>query len=459
MDGILPQPPIVAPHPPGVGNDGADRLSFRRVLAALRGDALAAFPDAAFDEPVVVQRFLGHRYIIENRPEAISRVLIDNGDNYPRSTAAFRVLRPLLGNGLFLSAGDAWRRQRRFTATAFSPRSIHLLAGQIASAAELLVEQLGAVEGPIDLVPVLRRFALEIIGTTMFSLDMEKYGAQLRDLILHYAARLGSPTLADLLLPSGAPTPTELGRRRFRRRWRELIEQIVAERQVCDDRDRAPDLFDLLAEQTRHCSDRAELADQLATLMVAGHETTAAAMFWSLYLLARHSDKQERLAAEVANFDFGATIADTLLPRLVYCRAVVDEVLRLYPPAFVIVRQAIEDDLIGGIVVPRGTLVLIAPWILHRHRRLWTDPDTFDPGRFLLGKQRPNRFAYLPFGIGPRVCIGASFAITELQLMLATLIRAFSIELTDDRPVFPTAMVSLQPARQPLFRLMPRMSK
>jgi cytochrome P450 len=170
-------------------------------------------------------------------------------------------------------------------------------------------------------------------------------------------------------------------------------------------------------------------------MIVAGHETTAVALFWSLYLLASAPTIQERLAAEVAGADLGPNNAAAVLSTLVYTRAVVHEALRLYPPAFTLARQALRADVAGGILVPAGTVVLIAPWVLHRHRRLWPQPEIFDPSRFLPTAPLPDRFAYLPLGVGPRVCIGAQFALTEATLVLATMIQTFHVERADDIPV------------------------
>jgi cytochrome P450 len=196
-----------------------------------------------------------------------------------------------------------------------------------------------------------------------------------------------------------------------------------------------------------------DLVDQVATLIAAGHETTGVALFWSLWLVAAAPNVQERLAAEAETLDLGPENAAESVPKLVYTRAVVHEALRLYPPAFTLVRQARAADDAGGIPVPPGAIVFIAPWVLHRHRRLWSQPEVFDPSRFLPGVAAPDRFAYLPFGVGPRVCIGAQFALTEATLVLATIIKAFEIERADCEPVMPVGVVTLQPARAPLFRL------
>jgi unspecific monooxygenase len=438
---------------------GTGRLSWRVVAGALRGNALAAFPDEAFFEDVVVQRFFGREHILLQRPEAIRHILIDNPQNYMRSPAATRVLRPMFGRGLFLSAGEDWRQQRRSVARAFAPRTVHRLARQVVVATDRLTDYLATIEGRVNLVPVFQRLALEIIGGAIFSLDMRQYGPELRELILCYAARLGRPSLADFLLPLGVPTLADLARVRFRRRWRRLIHRIIADRAQRAGEAGSNDLFDILAAadpETPPAVAAERLGDQIATIVVAGHETTAAALFWTLYLLARHPGEQERLVAEIAPLGLTPDNAADLLPELVRTRAVVDESLRLYPPAFVIVRQALHDDEAGGVPVPKGSLVLIAPWIMHRHRRFWRAPDRFDPSRFMPDAQPPPRFAYIPFGAGPRICVGSPFALTELVLVVASLVRAFRIALPPHRPVTPVGLITLQPDVPPPFRLRPR---
>jgi cytochrome P450 len=429
------------------------RASWRTLIAALGGNALTAFPREAFAEEVVIHRFYGSRQIIFNRAEAIRHILIDNADNYRRPAPVVRVLQPIFGCGLFLSTGAEWREQRRRLAAAFAPRAVGVLARRVAAAAQSLIADLAARDGrPIDLVPVFRLLALDIIGSAVFSLEMAHHGAAMRALILRYARRLGRPGLFDYVLPLQVPSPRDLARRRFRQRWRALLAGIIAERRNSGSTGR--DLFDLLCAAGDPAGQGSErLCDQVATIVVAGHETTAAALFWSLYLLACNPQEQERIAAEAARVDLGPEDAAAAVPRLVYTRAVVDETLRLYPPAFVIVRQAIADDIAGGIAVPAGSLVLVAPWTLHRHRLLWREPEDFDPTRFASGMPAPARFSYMPFGVGPRTCIGAQFALTELVLLLAALARSFHIELSAPQAVQPKALVTIQPENPPLFRL------
>jgi unspecific monooxygenase len=185
-------------------------------------------------------------------------------------------------------------------------------------------------------------------------------------------------------------------------------------------------------------------------MILAGHETTAVTLFWSLYLLSHAPDVQARVA------DQGAASSAPALERLPYTRAVVDEAMRLYPPAYVIVRAAREADVICGTPVAPGDLVVVSPWVLHRHQRLWRNPGAFDPQRFLPGAPPIDRFAYLPFGVGPRVCIGAHFALTEATLVLSRLVGAFRFSLADTTPVLPVAIITTRPDRHPPFRIVPR---
>ena len=440
----------------------ADTQSGRAIAKMLRENALLAFPPQAFEDEVVFRSFFGRQQIILNRPRGIHHILVENPQNYGRTRGTIRMLRPLLGNGLLLSDGEDWKHQRRTVAPAFAPRTIPLLARHVAVAADGLVAKLAASEeSEVDVLAAMQALALEVAGTSMFSLAMERHRPALRELIIGYSAGVGRPTLLDFLLPLAIPSPRDLLRRRVRRRWVRLIGRIITER-LDKASDAAPgDLFDLLSTARDPESGAPlsadDLVDQLATLITAGHETTGVALFWSLYLIAAAPAIQERLAAEAAALDLGPDEADVNLPRLVYTRAVVQEALRLYPPVYAIVRQARTADNADGIEVPAGAIVFIAPWVLHRHHRLWVEPEVFDPSRFSPGAPAPDRFAYLPFGIGPRVCIGAQFALTEATLVLAKMLKAFEIRRADTGSVAPIGIITTQPDRPPLFRLRPRL--
>jgi unspecific monooxygenase len=301
----------------------------------------------------------------------------------------------------------------------------------------------------------MQRMTLEIAGRTMFSFGMDRHGAALRDFVMEYGERLARPHFLDLLLPLSWPSPQDFSRARFRKRWTAFVAMLMAERRAAGKNDGAPprDLFDLMGAardpETGEAFTNEQLGDQVATMILAGHETTATALFWSLYLLALDPVTQEEVAAEVQ----GATIDGALdIDRLKFTRAVVDETMRLYPPVFLIARAAARPDIIADMPVKKNDVVLIAPWLLHRHEKLWRDPNAFIPQRFMTGTP-PDRFAYLPFGVGARVCIGAHFALVEATLALAKMIGAFRVELLDQEPVMPVGVVTTQPDRSPMFRI------
>jgi unspecific monooxygenase len=446
---------FVPPHPPFPPHE----LSFLAFLRAIRTNALGMWTEAAYQEDVLVRRLFGRSTMLINSPEAIHRVLVDNPDNYRRSPASVRVLRPLTGDGLLLSTGDEWRLQRRTIAPALAPRTLPLLARHIVSGAREAVAVLGAqTDQPVDLLAAMQNLALDIAGRSMFSLETRQYGAAMRRMLTEFGVRHARLRLLDMVLPPSIPTFRDLGRARFKRRWMALIDAIVEARLAAPASDTPRDLFDLLLAardpETGAGFSREQLRDQAATMILAGHETTAVTLFWSLVLLSGAREEQELVAAEASGVEVMPDNAMAVMPRLVRTRAVINETLRLYPPAFTMARMAIAADRAGGIDIPRGSILMIAPWVLHRHRRLWRDPDAFDPSRFMPGAPQPPRFAFLPFGTGPRVCVGAQFALAEATLVLAMLVRSFRVMLVDQ--VMPVAIVTTQPDHPPVFRLSAR---
>lgn len=445
--------PIAPPHPP----IPTEELPFFRFLRAVRTNALTMWTEAAYQEDVLVRRFLGRSNMLLNAPDAIHRVLVDNPGNYRRSPASIRILRPITGMGLLLSEGEDWRHQRRTIAPALAPRNMPMLARHVVTCAREALATLTAQAGEsVDLLAAMQALALDIAGRSMFSLEMRQYGAAMRRMLTEYGRRYAQPHLLDMVLPPSIPTLRDLGRRRFQRAWMGLMEEIMRVRQATPSSDTPRDLFDLLLAardpESGEGFSQAQLRDQVATLILAGHETTAVTLFWSLVLLCGAPDEQRLVAEEVRQLDITPDTAMDVLPRLVRTRAVISEALRLYPPAFTIVRQAIGADRAGAIEIPRGAVLMIAPWVLGRHRRFWRDPDAFDPSRFLPGAPAIPRFAYLPFGAGPRVCVGAQFALTEATLVLAAMIREFAVSL-DEAPPMPVAIVTTQPDHPPKFRL------
>ena len=448
-------PPLRPPSPPRA----PDSMTALGRMMAIRESVIGSWGQRAYEEDIVRGRFLGRSSFILNAPEAIRHVLVDNYENYTRTPAGLRVLRPILGEGLLIAEGRAWKHQRRTLAPAFTPRAVTtLVPHMIAATDETIARLTAASNAPVDLREAMQRMTLEIAGRTMFSFGMDRHGAALRDFVMEYGERLARPHFLDLLLPLSWPSPQDFSRARFRKRWTAFIAMLMAERRAAGKNGGAPprDLFDLMGAardpETGEAFTDEQLGDQIATMILAGHETTATALFWSLYLLALDPATQEAVASEVRS----ATVNGELdMARLKFTRAVVDETMRLYPPAFLIARAAAGPDTIAGMAVKKHDVVLVAPWLLHRHQKLWRDPDAFIPSRFMTGTP-PDRFAYLPFGVGARVCIGAHFALVEATLALARMIGAFHVAMIDTAPVLPIGVVTTQPDRSPLFAITPR---
>jgi cytochrome P450 len=446
---------LVPPSPPRAPDD----MTALGRMKAIRISPIGSWGQRAYEEDIVQGRFLRHSSFILNAPDAIRHVLVDNYENYTRTPAGLRVLRPILGEGLLIAEGRAWKHQRRTLAPAFTPRAVSTLIPYMVTATDETIAKLKAASNaPVDLREAMQRLTLEIAGRTMFSFGMDRHGAALRDFVTEYGERLARPHFLDLLLPLGWPTPQDFARARFRKRWTAFVGQLMAERRAAGKKEGAParDLFDLMGDardpETGVAFTDEQLGDQVATMILAGHETTATALFWALYLLALDPATQEEVATEVQ----AATANGALdLERLKFTRAVIDETMRLYPPAFLIARAAAGPDKIAGRSVKPKDVILIAPWLLHRHEKLWRDPNAFIPQRFMTGTP-PDRFAYLPFGVGARVCIGAHFALVEATLALAKIIAAFRVSLVDKEPVMPIGVVTTQPDRSPMFAITPR---
>jgi len=439
-------PPV--PTPP------AAPLPVRAFLRAIRENALTIWPEAAYRDEVLVRRFFGRENVLLNAPEAIHHVLVDNYANYRRSPASIRILRPITGDGLLLATGDAWRLQRRTVAPALGPRVIPMLCRHIMVSTRAALDTVSS-DQPMDLLTFMQTLALDIAGRSMFSLETRRHREAMRRLLTEFGERFARPHLFDMLLPPAIPTIRDFARARFHKRWMRLIETIMRERTSAPAHDDAPrDLFDLLRDardpETGAGFSPAELRDQVATLILAGHETTAVTLFWACVLLAGSPDTQDWMAEELSGVDL---TEDGVQTRLTRTRAVVNETLRLFPAAFTIVREAILPDQIGTLRLSRRSVVMIAPWVLHRHHAFWNDPGAFIPARFMPGAPPPPRFAFMPFGAGPRICVGAQFAMAEAVLVLASFIQRFHVARADTRLVLPVAVVTTQPDHAPLFRL------
>lgn len=446
--------PFVPPAPAVHAKD----LPVWRLLWNVVRSSLSIWPDYAFEKLVIRNRVLGIDSVVVNDPEGVRHVLAANAKNYRRPFSITRVARPLLGSGLFLAQGADWRRQRRLLAPVFTPAAIGLFAPHFREAGLHLMRSLEK-SSQANLSAAFQDTALEAVLRALFSLPESSERGKLGHMVRFYVEGPGRPTLFDGFAKSeNAFAYANLGRARFQKRWRAAIDQVIAQRKASPARAACADLLDLLLSirdsETGEVLPDDEIRDQCATMMFAGSETTARLMFWACYLLSMDPGEQARVREEIAAFppERLEGVEDVRnWPRL---RNVLLETLRLYPPVPVLVRLAIGQDEICGERVSPDTQVWISPWVMHRHRRFWDRPTAFLPDRFAGGAAPWTQIpAFIPFGAGPRICIGFSFALMEAEMVMARLLSRCRISLPDARPVLPVARVTTEPSHEPLFRL------
>lgn len=418
-------------------------------------------PAAAYQKPVLKLHTLFGEVVVVCDPAGAKRVLVDNVANYPKTDLEKRFFTALFGHGLLGTDGDLWRRHRRVMAPAFTPAATAGYGAAMASTVQTFrAEWDGLADGAgLDISEEMTRLALRIICRTMFSDEAE----EIADVYASSMARvlnIGGPGLLDLL-----PMVSDWS---FARRERlatlafapldRAFETMIDQRRA--DPAKAPH-DDLLARLLSARDDQgaglsaAEVRDELVTIFMAGHETTAAALTWTFHLLARHPEAERRLHAELDHVLGARPPAQEDISELVYTRQVINEAMRLYPPApGLSTRRAVADDDVSGVRIRKGTTVHLGPWILHRHKALWDQPEHFDPDRFAPGAgDDRHRFAFMPFGGGPRVCIGQVMAVNEAILILATLAQSYRLSPEPGFRVELLHQVTLRPKKGVKMRL------
>lgn len=421
---------------------------------------LSVYSEEAFERTFGRAKAFGIDTVAVADPTAIHHVMKTNMDNYVRPVIQARLFRPVMGEGVFLSEGDGWRRQRRMLAPVFSPAAIGDLLPHFQSAAR---DMIGRLEGATRtrLTEVFHRTALDAVLKALFSLPADEGRAGITRLARNYLEGAGRPTVLDAI----AATEDQYGwafgaRRTFQRKWRALVDEVISARRVsgADEGRKRGDLLDLLLAardaQTGAPIDDGEIRDQCATLLAAGFETTSRLLFWASYLLGLDQAEQARVRAEVRAFPVEKVTEMADLSHWPRLRNVLLEALRLYPPVAYVVRKAMADDVIMGQAITAGTEVWMSPFVIHRHRKYWDMPTAFMPDRFA-GIPSPwtSMDSYLPFGVGPRICIGGGFAVVEAQMVLASLLGRYRLVPEDDRPVLPVFRLATVPDRDPWFRL------
>ena len=395
-------------------------------------------------------RFGPYRYLVLHTPEGVRHVLVENAKAYLKSPS-YRGLKLVLGNGLVTSEGAFWKRQRKLAQPAFHRERLAALADtMVRGTADMIAQWEREGDMTFDLHDAMMRLTLRIVSRTLFSTDVEGNAGAVGAAFKIAIHRANDEATSVLHLPIWLPLPKNVRFRRALRTLDTLVHRIIADRRALPESERPEDLLSMFMsarddEDGAGMSDQ-QLRDEVMTIVGAGHETTANALAWTFYSLGDHPEIAERVSQEARETlgERAPTVED--LPRLAFTKRVLEEAMRLYPPAWSIERLAAEDDLVHGIRVPKGTVVGIMPWCIHRDPRFWPDPQRFDPDRFLpeAVAARP-RYAYLPFGAGPRVCIGNGFAMMETQLLLAMIARRFHFERAPWHRVELDPSVTLRP--------------
>ncbi|HEY1432392.1 MAG TPA: cytochrome P450 [Stellaceae bacterium] len=429
-------------------------LSAFATLRLARRNLLAIWEERCFEWEVFSTRVLSRSLFVCNSPDTVTAAFVDRHDSFERKSPQVRHgLAPLLGDGLFISDGDTWRRRRPIVAPIIHISRMPLFAPIMVQAASELAERWTGIRAktPINALTEMAALTAEIICRTVFGQQLGT--TQAADIIVafsEYQRLVGQLDIAYFVgLPDWLPRFHSPAIRRAAKRLHKVLDQVIAD---CRERVSGGEasMIRLLLEardgETGEPLDDLALRNEAAVIFLAGHETTANSLAWIWYLLSQAPEVEERLHAELAQVLAGRLPTLDDVPNLTYTRAIFEETVRLYPPVPLLARQALRDETIRGRPVVAGSLVMVVPWLLHRHRKFWGKPDHFIPERFLPeNAQFRVRHAYVPFSVGPRICAGAAFGLTEAVLCLATLAQRVRLRLMPDAVVAPVCRLTLRP--------------
>jgi cytochrome P450 len=422
------------------------------LFPALR-DPLAFFSKsrASFGD-VVRFKFGPYAYYLVSDPEVVRHVLVENAEAYTKSRN-YVGLRMVLGDGLLLSEGDHWRRQRKLAQPAFHKGKLEGFAHQMARATRDHLDRWGRDESrePFDIHREMMRLTFRIVGLTLFSSDVEgdaREVGEAMDVAMYWANDYAESLVR---IPPGVPTPANLRFKRAMKTLDAIVYRLIEERRAKGERDGfGDDLLGMLMaatdENTGARMSNEQLRDEVITMVLAGHETTANLLSWTFHLLSKHPDVERRIREEATRVLQGRDPVLDDVKNLEHTRLVLEEALRLYPPAWMFERQATSADVLGGYRIEPGAIIGICSYVIHRHPRYWENPERFDPDRFQPERaaSRP-RYAYLPFGGGARICIGNHFAMMEAQIILAMIVRDYRLELAPGHDVVLDPLITLRP--------------
>jgi cytochrome P450 len=402
-----------------------------------------------YGDVVRIRFFLWSAYLV-NHPDGVRHVLQENHRNYSKDMYAYQIFKPLLGRGLVTNDGEGWLHQRRLIQPAFRRKHLDAFGALMTHATVEMLDcwqETAPRDQTLDIAAEMSHLALRIAGQALFNVDLSG-----ETHIVGQSVTKVNKLLSDYMYvpfpPIGIPTPRNRRLQVASRALDQVVHGIITAR-----RQQHTDMGDLLSmlllardADTGQGMNNLQVRDEVITLLIAGHETVSTALTWTWYLLSRHPEVEHRLYTELDEVLGGHIPTADHLARLPYTRMVLEEALRLYPPAWIFGRKAIADDEMGGYFIPANSMIVLSPYLTHRHPAFWQDPETFDPERFTPERSadRPH-YAYFPFGGGPRMCIGSNFALMEMQLGLATVAQRYKLRLIPGHPVEPEALLSLRP--------------
>ncbi|MEW9617254.1 cytochrome P450 [Shinella sp. S4-D37] len=437
------------------------------IIRTVFRNPLELWGEPSYTLPWIMTRFFGERTLIVNDPGLIKYLLVDNAQNYKMAVVRQLVLRPILRDGLLTAEGAVWRRSRKAVAPIFTPRHARGFASQMLAQSERYATKYDGADGAVfDIANDMTELAFAILSETLFSGEIvtrsESFADDVEDL-LHSMGRVDPMDL--LRAPPWVPRVTRIGGLKVLKKFRGIVRDTMNQRLArMKDDDAAPNDFLtlLLRAAGPEGLTMEEVEDNILTFIGAGHETTARALAWTLYCVANSPHVRDAMEEEIDRvLSSGADPVDWL-DRMPWTRAAFEEAMRLYPPAPSINREAISDDVWISpkgerVEIPKDVTILVMPWTLHRHALLWHKPRAYIPERFLPeNREAIHRFQYLPFGAGPRICIGATFAMQEAIIALGVLMRRFRFDMTDTTRPWPVQRLTTQPSNGLALRVTAR---
>ena len=443
---------VPAPFVPPAPKPRTSPPSLLGMLRIVYRNPLELWGEPSYNEKwISITTGVGGPLVIANDPGLIRHVLVDNARNYRMGRVRQKILRPILRDGLLTAEGEIWKRSRKAMAPVFTPRHIFGFAAPMLASAEAFATRYEGETGTVDVARDMTMLTYDILAETLFSGEIAGEPGSFARQVDHLFETMGRVDPLDLLgAPDWLPRFTRIRGARTMAYFRRLVADTMALRRgkLARDPDGAPnDFLTLLlrAEGPQGLSE-AEIADNIITFIGAGHETTARALGWTLYCLAEAPWERDKVEAEIDAVLAREPDPVKWLDAMPVTRAAFEEAMRLYPPAASISRSAIEEEVYEDLHIVRGAQIQVMPWTVHRHRLLWDNPEAFMPSRFLPGnRERIDRFQYLPFGAGPRICIGASFAMQEAVIALGVLMSRYRFDSVAETKPWPVQKLTTQP--------------